>query len=133
VLAAYPAHQVSSIRPRQPNPTPLEGIDAGVTEVFTDTGGRRYGAGQYAKIAARSERDRARGKARNKLRAVRDRHLATGTSVSGAGRTFTVRLRAARSKGLCTTRRSMRPASSVTGPPTRASPAIPPNMRSSGS
>ena len=47
-----------------------------MSEVFTDTAGRRYGAGQYQRIAARAERDRARGKARNKLRAVRDRHLA---------------------------------------------------------
>jgi hypothetical protein len=38
--------------------TALEGIDAGVSEVFTDTRGRRYGAGQYAEIATRAERGR---------------------------------------------------------------------------
>jgi hypothetical protein len=71
VIAAYPAARVCSTRPQQPNPTAVEGIDAGVREVFTDTSGRRYCAGQYERIAVRAERDRARGKARNKLRAVR--------------------------------------------------------------
>jgi IS605 OrfB family transposase len=75
VIATYRAHWVSSVRAQQPKPTPVEGIDAGVSEVFTDTSGRRYGADQYQRIAARAERDRARGTARNKLRAVRDRHL----------------------------------------------------------
>ncbi len=85
VIAAYPAHRVSSVRPQQPNPTSVEGIDAGVSEVFTDTSGRRYGAGQYEKVAARAERDRARGKARNKLRSVRDRHLARAAAAVEAG------------------------------------------------
>ncbi|MBO0881935.1 MAG: transposase [Mycobacterium sp.] len=85
VIAAYPAHQVSSTRPQQPHPTPVEGIDAGVSEVFTDTSGRRYGAGQYAKIVARAERDRARGAARNKLRTVHACHLARATAAARAG------------------------------------------------
>lgn len=91
VIAAYPAHTVSSIRPQQPNPVAVEGIDAGVTEVLTTTQGRRFGAGQYAKIAARAARDRARGKARNKLRAVRGRHLARAAAVAEAGDTTTAR------------------------------------------
>jgi IS605 OrfB family transposase len=255
VIAAYPAKRVCSTRPRHQNLTRIEGIDAGVSEVFTDSSGRRYGAGQYDRIAARAERDCARSRARNKLRAVRNRHLArahaaagtgdtaaaraatararrierhnlgrkkmsaqrahdravtkdavyqavhdlvdttvhivaedlsrlrgkskfghtanrvyaawqrsflanalasvpsrrgsavtlinpaytsqqvhrAGTSVSGAGRKFTVKLRVARSKGSCMTPRSMRPASFVTVPPTHRSTATPPHMRSSGS
>ena len=70
VTAAYRAGQVASVRPQKPNPTPVEGIDAGVSEVFTTTGGRRFGEGQHAVIAAWAERDRARGKARNTLRGV---------------------------------------------------------------
>ena len=85
VIAAYPAHRVSSIRPQQPNPTSVEGIDAGISEVFTDTSGCRYGAGQYEKVAARAERDRARSKARDKVRAVRDRHLARAAAAAEAG------------------------------------------------
>ncbi|MDT5350484.1 MAG: hypothetical protein QOH91_3771 [Mycobacterium sp.] len=69
VIAAYPASKVCSTRPCHTDRTQIDGIDAGVSEVFTDTTGRRYGAGQYTKIATRAERDRARGKARNKLRA----------------------------------------------------------------
>jgi len=76
VIAAYAAHRVASTRPQQPDPVPVEGIDAGVSEVFTTTDGRRFGAGQYERVAARAERDRARGKARHKLRDVRARHLA---------------------------------------------------------
>jgi hypothetical protein len=69
VIAAYPASKVRCTRPCHTDRTQIDGIDAGVSEVFTDTTGRRYGAGQYTKIATRAERDRARGKARNKLRA----------------------------------------------------------------
>jgi IS605 OrfB family transposase len=87
VIAAYPAQQVCSTRPRHHTLTQAEGIDAGVSEVFTDTAGRRYGAGQYQRIAARAERDRARGKARNKLRAVRDRHLARARAADEVGDT----------------------------------------------
>lgn len=87
VTAAYPASQVSSVRPHKPNPTPVEGIDAGVSEVFTTTDGRRFGEGQYAVIATRAERDRARGKARNKLRGVRDRHLAAAQAATEVGDT----------------------------------------------
>jgi IS605 OrfB family transposase len=96
VIAAYRAHRVSSIRPQHPNPTPVEGIDAGVSEVFTDTCGRRYGAGQYHRIAARVERDRARATARNKLRAARDCQLARAQAADAAGDTSTAR--AARAK-----------------------------------
>lgn len=96
VIAAYPAHRVSSIRPQQANLTPVEGIDAGVTEVFTDTRGRRYCANQYTKIAARAERDRARCKARNKLRATRDRHLARAAAATEMGKRAAAR--AARAK-----------------------------------
>lgn len=85
VIAAYPARRVSSCRPQQSNLTPLEGIDAGVSELSTDTSGRRYGAGQYTKIAARAERDRARSKARNKPCAVRERHLARAAAATDAG------------------------------------------------
>lgn len=96
VIAAYAAQRVCSTRPHRPNPAPVEGIDAGVSEVFTTTDGRRFGAGQYEKIAARAERDRARGKGRNKLRAVRDRHLARATVAAKTGDTATAR--AARAK-----------------------------------
>jgi Putative transposase DNA-binding domain len=96
VIAAYPAKRVCSTRPQAPTLTRVDGIDAGVSEVFTDTAGRRYGAGQYQRIAARAERDRARGKARNKLRAVRDRHLARAAAATDAGDTTTAR--AARAK-----------------------------------
>jgi IS605 OrfB family transposase len=96
VTAAYAAHTVSSIRPQHPKPAPVDGIDAGVTEVFTTTEGRRFGVGQYQKIAARAERDRARGKARNKLRAVRDRHLARAQAANDAGDTATARAAAAK-------------------------------------
>ena len=96
VIAVYPAHQVASIRPQQPNPAPLEGIDAGVTEVFTTTGGRRFGEGQYTKIAGRAERDRARGKARNQLRAVRDRHLARAQAAAEADDATNARIAAAK-------------------------------------
>jgi IS605 OrfB family transposase len=85
VIAAYSAHRVSSVRPQQPNPTSVEGIDAGVSEVFTDTSGRNYGAGQYEQVAARAERDRTRGKARNNLRSVRDRHLVRAAAAVEAG------------------------------------------------
>jgi Putative transposase DNA-binding domain len=94
VIAAYPAHAVSSTRPNKPHRTPVDGIDAGVSEVFTTTGGRRFGAGQYATISARAERDRARGKARNKLRGVRDRHLARTHAAAQAGDTATAAARA---------------------------------------
>jgi hypothetical protein len=70
------AKRVCSTRPRHRKLIAVEGIEAGVSEVFTDICGRRYGAGQYEQIAARAERDRARGRARTKLRAVRDPHLA---------------------------------------------------------
>jgi len=65
----------------------VEGIDAGVSEVFTTTEGRRFGEGQYAVIATRAERDRARGKARNTLRGVRDRHLARAAAAAEVGDT----------------------------------------------
>ena len=96
VTAAYPANRVCSMRPRRKTPTAVEGIDAGVTEVFTDTSGRRYGTGQYKRIAARAERDRARGKARNKLRALRDRQLARAAAATDAGDTVTARVAAAK-------------------------------------
>jgi IS605 OrfB family transposase len=89
VIAAYPAPTVSSTRPKKPHRTPVDGIDAGVSEVFTTTEGRRFGAGQYAVIATRAERDCARGKARNKLRTVRDRHLARAHAAAQAGDTVT--------------------------------------------
>jgi IS605 OrfB family transposase len=98
VIAAYPAARVCSTRPQQPSITAVEGIDAGVSEVFTDTTGRRYGAGQYEQIAARAERDRARGTARNKLRAVRDRHLARAQAAAEAGNTATARAAAAKAR-----------------------------------
>jgi IS605 OrfB family transposase len=89
VVAAYPAKQVCSTRPRSQQLTGVEGIDAGVSEVFTDTSGRRYGTGQYQSIAARAERDRARNTARNKLRAVRDRHLGRAKVAAEVGDTAT--------------------------------------------
>jgi IS605 OrfB family transposase len=85
VIAAYAAHRVASTRPQQPDPVPVEGIDAGVSEVFTTTDGRRFGAGQYERVAARAERDRARGKARHKLRDVRARHLARAAAAAETG------------------------------------------------
>ena len=85
VIAAYPAKRVCSTRSRHKKLTRTDGIDAGVSEVFTDTTGRRYGAGQYGRIAKRAERDRARGRARNKLRAIRDRHLARAAAATEAG------------------------------------------------
>jgi IS605 OrfB family transposase len=85
VIAAYAAHRVASSRPKQPDPARVEGIDAGVSEVFTTTDGRRFGAGQYERVAARAERDCARGKARNKLRAVRDRQLARAAAAAKTG------------------------------------------------
>ncbi len=91
VIAAYPAKRVCSTRPRHKNPTVIDGIDAGVSEVFTTTNGRRFGAGEYEKIAARAERDCARGKARNKLRAVRNRHLARAAAATEAGDAATAR------------------------------------------
>jgi IS605 OrfB family transposase len=99
VTAAYPARQVSSVRPQLPHPLPVEAIDAGVTEVFTTTSGRRFGDGQYAVIAARAERDRARGKARNKLRGVHQRHLEHAAAATEAGdhcRAAAARAKAAR-------------------------------------
>jgi hypothetical protein len=60
VIAAYPAMRVCSTRPGHKRLAAVEGIDAGVSEVFTDTNGRRYGTGQYQRIAKRAERDRAR-------------------------------------------------------------------------
>jgi hypothetical protein len=62
VIAAYPAIRVSSTRPRHERLVAVEGIDAGVTEVFTTTGGRRYGAGQYQRIAACGHLGIRRGK-----------------------------------------------------------------------
>jgi IS605 OrfB family transposase len=91
VIAAYPAKRVCSTRPRSQQLTRVEGIDARVTEVFTDTSGRRYGTVQYQSIAARAERDRARTRARNKLRAVRDRLLACAKAAAEAGDTATAR------------------------------------------
>jgi hypothetical protein len=91
VIAAYPAQRVCSTRPRHQRLAAVEGIDAGVSEVFTDTSGRRYGAGQYQRIAARAERDCARGKARNKLHAVRERHLTRAAAASADGDTASAR------------------------------------------
>ncbi len=85
VTAAYRAHQVSSVRPKKPHPTAVEAVDAGVTEVFTTTDGRRFGEGQSAVITTRAERDRARGKSRNKLRKVRDRHLERAQAAADRG------------------------------------------------
>ncbi len=85
VTAAYPAKRVCSTRRRNPKLSRMEGIDAGVSEVFTDTTGRRYGAGQYQRVAACAERERARGQARNKLRAVRDRHLTRAEAAAEIG------------------------------------------------
>ena len=98
VIAAYPAKQLCSSRPRHRKLTLVEGIDAGVTEVFTDTVGRRYGAGQYERIATRADRDSARGKARNKLRAVRERHLARMAAAADAGDSATARAAAAKAR-----------------------------------
>jgi hypothetical protein len=95
VIAAYPAKRVCSTRARRNKLAAVEGIDAGVTEVFTDTRGRRYGTGQYQQIAARAQRDRDRGKARNKLRAVRDGHLARAVAAAQAGDAATARAAAA--------------------------------------
>jgi IS605 OrfB family transposase len=91
VIAAYPAKRVCSTRPRHKNLTPKDGIDAGVSEVFTTTDGRRFGTGQYKTIAKRAERDRARSKARSKLRAVRNRHLARAAAATEAGDAATAR------------------------------------------
>jgi hypothetical protein len=96
VIAAYPAHRVCSTRPKKPSPTAIDGIDAGVSEVFTTTGGQRFGVGQYQQIAARAERDRVRGKARNKLRAVCNGHLARAQAAAEAGDTATARSAAAK-------------------------------------
>ena len=60
IIATYPAQRVCSTRPQQSSVNAIEGIDAGISEVFTTTDGRRYGAGQYRVVAARAERDRAR-------------------------------------------------------------------------
>jgi IS605 OrfB family transposase len=99
VIAAYAAHRVASTRPQHADPVPVEGIDAGITEVFTATDGRRFGAGQCERVAARAERDRARGKARHKLRAVRARHLtraAAATETGDAAAARAARAKAAR-------------------------------------
>jgi len=85
VIAAYPAKRVSSSRPRRKRLARIEGIDAGVSEIFTDTTGRRYGAGQYERIAVRAQRDRDRGQARNRLRVVRDPALARARAADAAG------------------------------------------------
>jgi IS605 OrfB family transposase len=77
--------------PRHNNLAPIDGIDAGISEVFTTTGGRRFGAGQYQTIAKRAERDRARGQARNKLRAVTNHHLARAATAAATGDTATAR------------------------------------------
>jgi IS605 OrfB family transposase len=98
VIAAYPAKRVCSTRPRRQELTRVEAIDAGVSEVFTDTSGRRYGTGQYQSIATRAERDRARTRARNKLRAVRDRHLARAQAAAEAGDTDTARAATAQAR-----------------------------------
>ena len=98
VIAAYSAERVCSTRPRRRTITPAEGIDAGVREVFTTTDGRRFGAGQYRRIAMRAERDRARGKARNKLRTVRDRHLARAAAAIEAGDVATARAAAVKAR-----------------------------------
>jgi hypothetical protein len=118
VIAAYPANRVCSTRPRHNRLAAVEGIDAGVSEVFTDTNGRRYGAGQYERIAARAERDRARGRARNKLRAVRDRQLARAAAATDAGDALTAR--AARAKAARIERYNLGPREAVR--PTRARP-----------
>jgi IS605 OrfB family transposase len=98
VIAAYPAQQVCSTRPQQDNISVVEGIDAGVSEVFTTTDGRRFGVGQYERIAARAERDRTRGRARNKLRAVRDRYFARAAAATEAGDFATARAAAAKAR-----------------------------------
>jgi hypothetical protein len=98
VIAAYPAKRVCSTRPQHKNLTPKEGIDAGVSEVFTTSDGRRFGAGQYECIAKRAERDRARGKTRNKLRAVRNRHLARASAAREAGDVATAHAASAKAR-----------------------------------
>jgi IS605 OrfB family transposase len=96
VIAAYPATKVCSTRPRHQKVTMVEGIDAGVSEVFTDTTGRRYGAGQYQTIAKRAEHDCTRGKARNEIRAVRDRHLSRAAAAGETGDAVTARAASAK-------------------------------------
>jgi IS605 OrfB family transposase len=98
VIAAYPSQRVCSTRPRRKRLRAVEGIDAGVSEVFTDTSGRRYGTGQYQRIAERAERDRARGKGRNKLRAMRDRQLARARTAAVGGDSVTSRAATAKAR-----------------------------------
>jgi IS605 OrfB family transposase len=66
--------------------------------LFTTTEGRRFGAGQYQRIAARAERDCARGKARNKLRSVRDRRLERAQAAAAAGDTALARAEVAKAR-----------------------------------
>jgi IS605 OrfB family transposase len=98
IIAAYPAQLVCSTRPRHQRLAAVEGIDAGVSEVFTDTSGRRYGAGQYQRIAARAQRDCARSMARNKLHLVRQRHLTRAATASTTGDTALAHAAAAKAR-----------------------------------
>jgi hypothetical protein len=52
----------------------------------------------YQRIAARAERDCARGKARNKLRAMRERHLTRAAAATAAGDTAMARAAAAKAR-----------------------------------
>jgi transposase len=91
ITAAYESSSVCSSRPRNPDLVPVRGIDAGVSEMFTDSDGNRYVTAQYAVIDARGKRDRNRGRARNKLRGVRDRHLERARVSAEAGDVLTAK------------------------------------------
>ncbi|MFF0610701.1 zinc ribbon domain-containing protein [Nocardia tengchongensis] len=69
-----------------PHPGRIAGIDTGVTECFTDSEGRRYGDGLWHRIARASDIGTAKGKRRNKLRAIHDRHLDTAARLHELGK-----------------------------------------------
>jgi hypothetical protein len=67
------AHYTASIEPAAPLEGEARGLDAGVTEVFTDDEGSRYGEGFGRALGRGSERLLDKGRKRGKLRAVEKR------------------------------------------------------------
>jgi transposase len=73
-------HRAIDVRPRKAKGKPLAG-DLGVTEMMTDSDGDRWGKEQGKILVAYSDQVCDKGRKRNKLRAVQDKHYLKGHKV----------------------------------------------------
>jgi IS605 OrfB family transposase len=84
VHAAFEEHTVTQTRSTNSGGT--VGVDAGVTEILTDSNGNRYGVGSGKKLYAETEKRTAKLAKRAKLRKIRDRHAERAAELYAAGR-----------------------------------------------